>query len=72
MEVTMADEKHFGLSRRELEEQLRWLLVKPLPKEPDKLIEALGHVFIMLMTKNNEALAKCVADRERTDMPGHA
>lgn len=68
----MPDEKHFGLSRRELDEQLRWLLVKPLPKDPDRLIEALGRIFVTLISKNNEALARSVAERDRTDMPGHA
>lgn len=68
----MPDEKHFGLSRRELDEQLRWLLVKPLPKDPDRLIEALGRIFVTLISKNNEALARSVAERDRTDLPGHA
>lgn len=68
----MAHDTHFGLSRRELEEQLRWLLVKPLPKEPDKLVEAIGHIVTTLISKNNEAIARCIADRERTDMPGRA
>jgi len=68
----VTDEKHFGLSRRELEEAWRWLLVKPLPKDPDKLVEALGRMMVTLICRNNEALARSVAERDRTDMPGHA
>lgn len=46
----------YGLSRRQLEYQLQWLL-RQQPSDPAKLVEFLGTVVVTLIEKNNEALA---------------
>ncbi len=58
----------YGLSRRELEYHLRWMMRKA-PRDPAKMAEFLGEVMIMLIEKNNEALAKSRAEDDRPDMP---
>jgi hypothetical protein len=58
-----------GLSRRQLEYQLRWLL-RRRPTDPDKLPEFLGEVVVALIEKNNAALAAYAAERDRADLPG--
>jgi hypothetical protein len=64
----MSEGDGFGLSRRELERELRWMLRKT-PKDAAKLPQFLGEVVITLIEKNNEALAKASAERDRPDMP---
>jgi hypothetical protein len=57
-----------GLSRRELEYQLRWML-RRLPSDPDKVPEFLGEVVVTLIEKNNAAIARWTAERARADLP---
>jgi hypothetical protein len=56
-----------GLSRRELERELRWLMHKA-PKDPTKLAEFLGQVVVTLIDKNNAALARSA--QEARDQAG--
>jgi len=64
----MAEGPAYGLTRRELEYHLRWMLRK-MPKDAAKLPEFLGELMITLIEKNNEALARCAATEDRPDMP---
>lgn len=61
-------DKAYGLPRSKLEYHLRWMLRKA-PSNPDKLAQFLGEVMITLIEKNNEALAKTAAEKDRQDMP---
>jgi len=64
----MDERNGYGLSRYQLEKELRWILRK-VPKDMAKLPEFLGEVVITLIEKNNEALAEANAERDRPDMP---
>jgi hypothetical protein len=66
--MTMSEGPSYGLSRRDLEYHLRWMLRK-MPKSPSKMPQFLGEVMITLIEKNNAALAKCAAEEERVEMP---
>ena len=57
-----------GLSRRQLEYELKWML-RQKPREPEKLVEFLGDVVVTLIEKNNSALAKFAAEDKRVDLP---
>lgn len=57
-----------GLGRTELEYELRWMM-RRAPKEPEKAIQFLGEVLISLIEKNNAAVAKQLAERDRADLP---
>lgn len=58
----MSDDRRqqVGLSRRELERELNWLL-RTLPADPEKLAKLLGQVLVTLIDKNNAAIAKSVS-----------
>jgi hypothetical protein len=64
----MHERVEFGLSRRQLEYHLNWLL-RQQPKDPAKLPKFLGEVMVTLIEKNNAALAKRAAEEHRPDMP---
>lgn len=55
----MSDDRHHdvGLSRRQLEREMQWLL-RTLPADPMQLARLLGQVVITLIDKNNAALAE--------------
>ena len=55
----MSDDHHrqVGLSRRELERELAWLLRHP-PSDPAQLAKLFGQIVVTLIDKNNAALAK--------------
>ena len=57
-----------GMSAYELERALEWAMRKA-PREPEKRVEHLQQAFIELIVKNNQAIAKDLADRERDDLP---
>ena len=57
-----------GMSAYELERALEWVMRKA-PREPEKRVEHLQQAFIELIVKNNQAIAKDLADRERDDLP---
>jgi hypothetical protein len=46
-----------GLSRRELERQLQWMM-RHVPSDPRALVKLIGDVICTLIDKNNAALAK--------------
>ncbi|BBX36212.1 hypothetical protein MMAG44476_04032 [Mycolicibacterium mageritense DSM 44476 = CIP 104973] len=50
-----------GLSRRQLEYELRWML-RQQPSDPGKLAEFLGDVMVTLIDCNNKALRREVTD----------
>ncbi len=58
----MAEGNGAGLSRAELEYELRWLL-RRLPSDPTKVAGFLGEVVVTLIDKNNRALAARGPDR---------
>ncbi|HEX2063058.1 MAG TPA: hypothetical protein VHE80_01415 [Acidimicrobiales bacterium] len=64
----MHERVEFGLSRRQLDYHLRWML-RRCPKEPEKLPEFLGEVMVTLIEKNNAALARRAAEDDRPDLP---
>lgn len=64
----MHDRVEYGLSRRQLEYHLTWMLQK-CPRDPAKLPAFLGDVIVTLIEKNNAALARAAADANRPDLP---
>ncbi|OKI51392.1 hypothetical protein [Micromonospora sp. CB01531] len=64
----MTDLASYGLSKRQLEYELRWLM-NQAPTDPAKLAEFLGKCVITLIDKNNAALARSAADAARPDLP---
>jgi hypothetical protein len=54
---------HIGLTRRELERELAWLL-KRLPEDPRELIKTLSHAIVLIIDKNNAAIAKALERRD--------
>lgn len=59
----MHDSPLQGLSRRELERELGWLL-RRAPQDPAKLVEFLGDIIVTLIDKNNVALAQSAASQK--------
>jgi hypothetical protein len=56
----MSDEHHqIGLSRREMERELNWML-RHMPSDPVQMVKLACQAMITLMDKNNAALAKRV------------
>ena len=57
----MSEDRHgqVGLSRRELERELQWLMRSP-PVDPLQLVKLMGQAIVTLIDKNNAALAKRV------------
>jgi hypothetical protein len=49
--------EHIGLSRRELERELNWLL-RSLPDDPQKMAKLLAHAIVTLLEKNNARIAE--------------
>lgn len=49
--------ERIGLSRRELERELNWLLRSP-PDDLQKLAKLLANVIVALMEKNNARIAE--------------
>ncbi len=64
----MHERVEYGLSRRQLEYHLQWML-RQRPSDPDKLAEFLGAVMVTLIEKNNGELARRAAEDARTDLP---
>ena len=64
----MTDSSAHGLSVRQLEYELRWLM-NQAPSDPAKMAEFLGKCVITLIDKNNAALARSAAEATRTDLP---
>lgn len=52
----------YGLSRVELEREIRWRL-RTAPKDPDELLDFIGHLIADMVSTNNTALAKQLDDR---------
>lgn len=60
-------EPYLGLTRTELERELRWLVRHP-PSDPSKLVPFLADVIVEVLEANNKALAAHLArDTETTD-----
>lgn len=57
-----------GMSSYELERELEWAMRKA-PREPERRLQHLQQVFIDLIVKNNQAIARDLADRDRDDLP---
>jgi hypothetical protein len=56
-----------GLSRSDLEYELKWLLRK-MPADPERALDFLTGVIVTLIDKNNAALARhLAAHSERAD-----
>lgn len=64
----MHDKPGTGLSRRQLEYELQWML-RQQPSDPAKLIEFLGDVVITLIDCNNKALQRAAALDAPVDPP---
>ncbi|GAA3389411.1 hypothetical protein [Cryptosporangium minutisporangium] len=64
----MHEKPHNGLTRRQLDYELSWLL-RRCPRDPAKLPEFLGEVVVTLIDRNNAAQAAHAADGARTDLP---
>lgn len=52
-----------GLTRRELERELAWML-RSVPEDPKELVKLFTQTVVTLMDKNNEAIARSLAQRE--------
>ncbi|RKH55918.1 hypothetical protein [Corallococcus llansteffanensis] len=52
-----------GLTRRELERELAWML-RSIPDDPRELVKLLSTSVVALLDKNNEAIARSLAQRE--------
>lgn len=64
----MSDPGTYGLTRRQLEREMAWLMRQP-PADPVKLVDLLATSVITLIEKNNAAIARAVADASRPDLP---
>lgn len=64
----MTDPAAHGLSRRQLEYELRWLM-NQAPTDPARLADFLGRCMVTLIDKNNAALARSAAEANRPDLP---
>ena len=49
--------ERIGLSRRELERELNWLLRSP-PDDPQKMAKLLAQAIVTLLEKNNARIAE--------------
>jgi hypothetical protein len=52
-----------GLTRRELERELAWLM-KQRPADPEQLVKLLCQSFVSLIEKNNHAIARALEQRD--------
>lgn len=64
----VSDAHGYGMSKRELERELRWML-RQVPTDPAKLAEFLGDCMVALIDRNNAALARSAAEAQRPDLP---
>ena len=51
------DSQGAGLSRRELEREVQWLM-RHVPGDPTQLLKYMTQVMVILIDKNNAALAR--------------
>jgi hypothetical protein len=59
----MTQPEHIGLTRRELEREMAWML-KRLPDDPAQLLKLVTQSVVTLIDKNNAAIAKALDGRE--------
>ncbi|MGE6761879.1 hypothetical protein ACQKGO_27955 [Corallococcus interemptor] len=59
-----------GLTRRELERELAWML-RSVPDNPKELVKLFSQTVVALMDKNNEAIARSLAQREPSGVRGN-
>ncbi|RKH42151.1 hypothetical protein D7X55_16470 [Corallococcus sp. AB049A] len=59
-----------GLTRRELERELAWML-RSVPDNPKELVKLFSQTVVALMDKNNEAIARSLAQREPSGIRGN-
>ena len=61
----MSDDRHHdvGLTRRELERELRWMM-RTVPPDPAALAKLIGQVVVTLIDKNNAALARRIEPQD--------
>lgn len=59
--------KQLGMSRRELERELAWILRNP-PTDPRELAKALASAMVTLIDKNNERIAASMAHDDTPDV----
>ncbi|RYZ43950.1 MAG: hypothetical protein EOO71_01535 [Myxococcaceae bacterium] len=52
-----------GLTRRELERELAWML-RTVPEDPKELVKLFTQTMVTLLDKNNDAIARGLAQRE--------
>ena len=52
-----------GLTRRELERELAWML-RSIPDDPRELVKLLSQSVVTLLDRNNEAISRSLALRE--------
>lgn len=64
----MHDKPAAGLSRSQLEYELRWML-RQQPTDPAKLVDFLGDVVVDLIDRNNKALHRGAALDAPIDPP---
>jgi hypothetical protein len=64
----MHDVPHPGLTRRQLEYELSWLL-RRRPPDPAGMAQFLGELVVTLIDRNNAALARYTAEAARSDLP---
>ena len=62
----MEDPDRIGLSRRELERELQWILRSP-PSDPQALVRLFTEAVVTLLDKNNAAIARALSEREQGD-----
>lgn len=62
----MEDPDRIGLSRRELERELQWILRSP-PSDPQALVRLFTEAVVTLLDKNNAAIARSLSEREQGD-----
>lgn len=60
----MEPEETIGLSRREIERHVQWVLRSP-PKDPAALVALISECMVSLLDKNNRAIARALAEREQ-------
>jgi hypothetical protein len=62
---------HVGLTRRELERELAWMM-KRLPDDPKEFVKLLCQSLVALIDKNNAAIAKALERRDEHSTTGMA
>lgn len=59
-----------GLTRREMERELAWML-RSVPDDPREFVKLFTQTVVALMDKNNEAIARSLAQREPSGARGN-